>query len=345
MTTRRSSSRRSAPARAAGKRAPVEAQLAALAAATTSPSSPEAGARLREALAGAPALVAARAAKIVRAHALEGFDADLIAAFRRHLVAPVKADPGCAAKLAALEALDFGGCDDADVFLEATRCFQREPAWGPPVDTAVGVRARGVLGLSRLVHPDLSLVAGGLLADTESPVRQAAAEALAASGDRALAGALALRWQMGDEDPLVVLACMSGMLAVVPDHALPRLREALHGADDGARELAALALGQSSRPEAVDLLLAHLETAPRASERAPTLHALGLQRHERALAALLNVVETGAVADAEAAIAGLAARRFDPGIRDKTRAAARAHPDAARLEAALARAFREDAAR
>jgi hypothetical protein len=345
MTTRRSSSRRSAPARAAGKRAPVEAQLAALAAATTSPSSPEAGARLREALAGAPALVAARAAKIVRAHALEGFDADLIAAFRRHLVAPVKADPGCAAKLAALEALDFGGCDDADVFLEATRCFQREPAWGPPVDTAVGVRARGVLGLSRLVHPDLSLVAGGLLADTESPVRQAAAEALAASGDRALAGALALRWIIGDEDPLVVLACMTGLMTLAPDHALPRLREALHGADDGARELAALALGQSARPEALDLLIQHLDAAPRASERAPTLRALGLQRNERALAKVLEVVATGHAADAEAAIAGLAARRFDAGVRARAHAAAHENPAAERLRAALAAAFPEDAAR
>jgi HEAT repeat protein len=337
MTTRRSSSRRSAPARAAGKRAPVEAQLAALAAATTSPSSPEAGARLREALAGAPALVAARAAKIVRAHALEGFDADLIAAFRRHLVAPVKADPGCAAKLAALEALDFGGCNDADVFLEATRCFQREPAWGPPVDTAVGVRARGVLGLSRLVHPDLSLVAGGLLADTESPVRQAAAEALA--------GALALRWIIGDEDPLDVLACMTGLMTLAPDHALPRLREALHGADDGARELAALALGQSARPEALDLLIQHLDAAPRASERAPTLRALGLQRNERALAKVLEVVATGHAADAEAAIAGLAARRFDAGVRARAHAAAHENPAAERLRAALAAAFPEDAAR
>jgi hypothetical protein len=51
------------------------------------------------------------------------------------------------------------------------------------------------------------------------------------------------------------------------------------------------------------------------------------------------------VADAEAAIGGLAARRFDSGVRERTRAAARAHPERDRLAAALARAFAEDGAR
>ena len=272
-------------------------------------------------------------------HALEGFDDDLNAAFLRLRADPVKNDPGCLGKLAVLEALDFGSHDDAAVFLEATRTFQPEPAWGPPVDTASGVRARGVLALARLAHPDLSLVAGALLADPQSPVRQAAAEAIAANGDRALAGALALRWTLGDDDPMVTLACMTALLALAPDHALPRLRDALNGADDGARELAALALGPSTRPEALDTLLAHLEAAPRASERAPTLRALGLQRNDRALGVLLNVVETGTIQDAEAAVAGLAARRFDAGVRERTRAAARANPAAERLEAALASAF------
>jgi len=343
MTAGRSGSKR--PAGSPGKRAPIEAQLAALEATAADVSSSDAQVRLRDALRAGPGLVAARAAKIVRQHALEGFGADLVAAFRRLLNDPVKSDPGCLGKLAALEALDFGSHLDTDVFLEATTCFQPEPAWGPPVDTAVGVRARGVLALARLAHPDLSLVAGGLLADPASPVRQAAAEALAANGDRALAGPLALRWTLGDEDPLVVLACMTGLLAVAPDHALPRLREALHGSDDGARELAALALGPSTRPEALDMLLAHLEAAPRASERAPTLRALGLQRNERALVALLHIVETGTVQDAEAAIAGLAARRFDAGVRERTRAATRENPAAERLRAALAAAFPEDAPR
>jgi len=321
---------------------PIEAQLAALDAATALPASSDAMAALRAALRDGPALVVARVAKIVREHALEGFDADLVGAFDRLLVDPIKTDPSCQGKLAVLEALDFGAYGDAAPFFAATRHVQLEPAWGPPVDTAVGVRARGVLALARLMHPDLSLVAGMLLADAASPVRQAAAEALAASGDRAQAGALALRWTIGDDDPLVVLACMNGLLLLAPDHALPRLRQALHGGEDGARELAALALGQSTRAEALDVLLAHLEEAPRASERAPTLRALGLQRNERALAALLRVAATGTVPDAEAALAGLGARRFDAGVRERALAAARAHPEAPRLERVVAGAFPVD---
>jgi HEAT repeat protein len=344
MAPRRSDANRP-PARGPARRASAEVQLAALDAAAEAPASAETGARLREALGAAVGLVVARAAKIIREHALAGFEAELVAAFRRLLVDPIKNDPGCLGKLAALEALDFGDHDDAELFIEATRYVQKEPAWGPPVDTAVGVRSRGVLALARLAHRDLSLVAGGLLADPESPVRQAAAEALAGSGDRAQAGALALRWTLRDEDPLVVLACMTGLLVLAPDYALPRLRAALHGPDDGERELAALALGPSTRPEALDLLLEHLEVAPQSRERAATLRALGLQRNDRALAALLKVVETGSVRDAEAAIAGLGTRRFDAGVPDRTRAAARASEAAARLEASLASAFPEDAAR
>ncbi len=331
--------------RGPGKRPSVEAQLCALDAAAATPASAETAARLRAGLGAAAGLVVARAAKIVREQSLGGFESDLVAAFRRLLIDPIKSDPGCAGKLAALEALDFGEHDDAELFIEATGCVQKEPAWGPPVDTAVGVRARGVLALARLAHRDLALVAGGLLADPESPVRQAAAEALAASGDRAQAGALVLRWRLGDEDPLVLLGCMTGVLTLAPDHALPRLRAALHGPDDGARELAALALGPSTRPEALDLLLEHLEAAPQSRERAATLRALGLQRNDRALSALLTVVETGSVHDAEAAIGGLGTRRFDPGVPERTRAAARANPAAARLEASLAIAFPDDAGR
>jgi len=343
MAPRSGSKPPGAATRAPGKRASVQAQLAVLEATVNDASSAEAHATLREAIRTGPGLVAARAARIVRERGLAGFDDDLIGMFRRLLADPVKNDPGCLGKLAALEALDFGSHDDGAIFLEATRTFQPEPAWGPPVDTASGVRARGVLALARLAHHDLSLVAGGLLADPESPVRQAAAEALAANGDRALAGAVALRWRLGDDDPLVVLACMTGLLALAPDHALPRLRDALHGADDGARELAALALGQSTRPEALDMLLAHLEAAPRASERAPTLRALGLQRNDRALAVLLEVVQTGTIQDAEAAVAGLAARRFDAGVRERTYAAARENPASERLEAVLVSAFPDHA--
>lgn len=68
--------------------------------------------------------------------------------------------------------------------MTAVRVVQMEPAWGPPVDTAVGVRARGAVGLARIGHRDVPLVMGELLADKQSPVRQAAADASCSTAGR-----------------------------------------------------------------------------------------------------------------------------------------------------------------
>lgn len=327
------------PAPGRGRRSAAEAALDALDAVAAAPREPESTGKLRAALAGPHSLVVARAANLVREHALEGFAGDLQAAFERFVAAPAKSDLGCRARLATLEALDYAEHADPQPFLEATRVVQLEPAWGPPVDTAVGLRARGVLGLSRVGHPDLPIVAGRLLADPASPVRQAAADALAARQDRSAAGLLLFRWAVGDEDPLVILACMSGLLQLAPDEALPRIGAALSGPDAAEREAAALALGQSKRDDALGLLLAAFPESPEAGDRATILRAIGLHRSDRALDALLEVVATGDPADARAAVAALSARRFDPGVRERAAEAARRNV-AVRLDAELQAAFR-----
>jgi hypothetical protein len=71
----------------------------------------------------------------------------------------------------------------------------------------------------------------------------------------------------------------------------------------------------------------------------PALRALRLQRNERALSALLQVVASGGLADAMTVVAGLGARRFDGGVRERTRDTIGAHPEAKRLQAAFAAAF------
>jgi HEAT repeat protein len=323
------------------RRSPTEVELDALRTVTSAPTSPETIERLRAALRSPHSLVVAYAATHVREHALEGFGDDLEASFRSFMSAPAKSDPGCRARLATLEALDYGEHRDSQPFLAATRAVQMEAAWGPPVDTAVGLRSRGVLALSRLDHPDLPIIAGALLGDAESPVRQAAADALAASQHRSSAGLLLLRWAMGDDDPLVILACMSGVLALAPEEALPKLRGALSGADRGDREAAALALGQSKRDDALDALLEALAHSPEAVDRATILRAVGLHRSDRALNAVLDVVATGRDADAEAAVVALAPRRFDPGARARVEQAARRN-EHVRLDAAIRSTFGSD---
>lgn len=290
-------------------------------------------AQIATALRSARSLVVARAARLVKEHALDGFDAELVAAFDRFLRDGKKTDPSCQATLACLEALDYGESRDAGPFLRAVRHVQFEGS-----DTAGGVRARGVLGLARIGDADLELVAGRLAGDPLPSVRQAALEALAHRGDRAGAGVAMLRLTLGDDDPVVLMAAMTTLLALAPEAALAELGDRLDGDDESARELAAMALGQSRRDDALDVLLAALGRCTRPAERAPLVIAVGLHRSERALAALLDVVSDGGADDAEAALEALAVRRFEPGVARRVRDAA-ARNDRADLVARAAALF------
>jgi HEAT repeat protein len=271
-------------------------------------------------LASAKSLVVAAAAKRVREERLEGHEDALAAAFERFLVDGAKKDPSCHAKLACLEALDFADHADAGPFLTAARTLQLEKAWGPPVDTAAPVRARGIFGLARIGHADFLLIAARLLGDKEPPVRQAAAEALGHRGDAAGAALALFKLRLGDEDPLVVLAAMGALLALAPGEGLDELRARLDGPE---RELAAVALGQSRDARALELLLESLEGCARTAERVPLLRGIGMHRSDRALDALLSVIAERNEADARAAVEALAVRRFEPQVATKVRAAAK----------------------
>jgi hypothetical protein len=67
---------------------------------------------------------------------------------------------------------------------------------------------------------------------------------------------------------------------------------------------------------------------------------MALHRSDRSLALLLALVAGGAAADARAAIAALAARRFEPNLVVRVKEAAARNADA-ELADALAQAFRE----
>jgi hypothetical protein len=312
----------SASKRQRGRSRSLEQEEEALAPVAADPSSETARQLLSAGLASKHALVVKRAATLVREHHVEALLPDLVEAFARLLVDPVKSDPGCHAKLALLEALDYLETDEQDTFLLGARHVQLEPAWGPPADTAAALRARGMAALARTGYTDLPLLAGELLADREPSVRAAAADALAHRDVRDGAGLVLLKLRAGDEDPMVTLALLGALLALAPDWALPRLDARLQGDDEGARELAALALGQSRRAEALALLLKALEACVLPAERATLLRAIGLHRSEPALHALLARIAEGAAPDARAAVQALAARRFEPGVPEKVREAA-----------------------
>lgn len=220
----------------------LEKDLEALRPALTDPDTPASHAILRTALKKSISFVAAKAAFVIRDHSLGGFEDELKAAFERFMKDPVKTDPGCRAKLAALEALDHLDSLDSTPFLTAIRTTQREPAWGGPTDTAGGLRARGALGLARQGHVDFMLLMADLLADPEAQVREAAAIAIAHHGAPPGAGLLQLKARVGDPEPAVILACLSGLISLVPGWGVAKAAVHLRGQDGDLHEVAALAL-------------------------------------------------------------------------------------------------------
>lgn len=285
------------------RRVPLQEKLAALSA--LDPAAPESVKALHAALRQRSSHVVARAAEIIGRARLEGFDAAMLSAMERLYRDPVRSDPSCAAKLALIRSLDQLDHPDTAPFHRAAAHIQLEPAWGPPVDTAAAMRACALRALSRSVSDEALLVIGSALADSEPPVRRAAIEAILHRGDTAGAALLSLRARIFDEDPIVRAECLSALVRLAPEHGLRQLRPMLEGADPVDQELAALALGESRHPAALQALIDWLDRSVLSSQRAVGVAAIGAHRSEAARAYLVELVEEASHDDAVQAIAAL----------------------------------------
>jgi HEAT repeat protein len=233
-----------------------------------------------------------------------------------------KTDPGCRAKEAALTALDQLQILDPDPFLPALRYVQLEPVAGGRVDTAGGVRLRGLCALLRMHHSDAGLFAGELLADADAPVRSGVCRALGRYGTRASASLLLHKLHAGDEDPVVISEAASALLELASDVGLELLGRWLRSPDERRREAAALALGQSSDEAAIALLVEWLEEGLGDRDFELGARGLGLSRSDAARRALLGVVRHGAAARAEQAVVALGVHSYDPHLAERVREAA-----------------------
>ncbi len=285
------------------RKALLQEKLAALSA--LDPSAPEAVKVLHGALKQRSSHVVARAAEIIGRTRLEGFDAAMLSAMERFYRDPVRSDPSCSAKLALIRSLDLLDHPDTAPFHRAAAHIQLEPAWGPPVDTAAAMRACAIRALSRSVSDAALLVLGSALADNEPPVRRAAIEALLHRGDKAGAALLSLRARFFDEDPIVRAECLSALVRLAPEHGLSQLKPMLEGVDAVDQELAALALGESRHPAALEALIDWLDRSVMSSQRAVGVAAIGAHRSEEARAFLITLMEEASHDDATQAIAAL----------------------------------------
>lgn len=278
----------------------------------------------------------ARAAAIVGEHGLDALAADLVAAFPRFFDRPERADPGCAAKTAIVEALRRLGQPATALYRRGAGHVQMEPVYGGRVDTAVDLRGASALALAEHGGADVLVDLAHLLADREPPVRISAARAVAVAGQAGGIPLLHLKATASDDEPLVVAECLLALLRLDAASQLPWVASLLDGP---APEAAASALGDSRLAEAFPVLRDWLpRAAARGLGRAATF-ALASLRRDEAIERLLAVVRDEAAPLARDAVLALASVRTDEAMRERVHAAAGERPE---LRPAVARAFDSD---
>ena len=269
----------------------VEDQLAALEGLREG--SPESALEpLRKLLAHRNNYVVAKAADLVAKFCLTALVPELLAAFDRFFTDPVETDPQCWAKNSlarTLAALEF---QDAAIFLRGMRHTQFEPVWGGRSDTAGGLRATCALALVQcrtLPETDLLVYLIELLGDKDKTVRGEVVRAMEQVGSPAAALLLRLRAVLGADEPEVLGACYSGILAIEGVTAIPWVARFLAAADDSAAE-AALAIASTRSLEAFEALHARLLDKSDPWFRSVVLSAIALTRQEAAREFLLDLV-------------------------------------------------------
>lgn len=296
----------------------IREQIDALNALRTRAEAPESQAALRKALSATRAPLCAAAANIVAEVELSGFEAPLLAAFDYWLEQPAKSDPGCSAKTAAVRALYRLGARTHGAYLRGVRFVQMEPGWGGGQDSAVELRGLSALALVRTGYFDALTEVAELLADPEPMARLAAAQAVAYS-ERQDVGVPLLRFKarLGDADPRVLAACLTGLLSLAPDSALERVESFIDEDRPETAEAALLALGESRLPAALAVLRRAAEGLMSQELRAVAFVAIGLLRSDAAWDYLLDVIGQESVSQAGHALSALGSYRRVESLRKR----------------------------
>jgi hypothetical protein len=271
----------------------IEQKLARLGELRRDPAAPGAEQELAACLSSKINLLTAKAARIAGDFRITGLVPLLLDAFDRYLVRPEATDKGCAAKFEIVRALCAIEHPAGDVFLRGARHIQREPSFGPPVDTAAELRGASVVALVRMAHPEGLTEAVRLLVDAEPQARLGAVRAVLSWGQPEAALLLRLKVLAGDRRPEVLSECFAGLLALAPRDSLGFVAGYLDAAEPALAEVAALTLGESRLEAAFDPLRRKLESRAGSALRRALLLALAMLRDDAALEYLLARLAAG----------------------------------------------------
>ena len=284
------------------------------------PTAPAVRAELGQYLTHRSNAVVAKAAKLAGDFELQDLRPHLVEAFHRFMKDPAATDRGCAAKTAVVQALEALAAPEEAIYLTGIRHIQMEGSFGPPIDTAAALRSASAMALVHMHHPDAVLHIVTLLVDREADARIGAVRALAWSERPETVPLLRLKVLAGDQSVDVIAECFTALLAVAPARSLDFVAGYLDSAAGAAAETAALALGQSREPAALDILKNRYADGAGESLRRALLAGLALAREDSAFEFLFSLVETAPEKIAAQALSALATFRHDDRIRSRVAA-------------------------
>jgi len=286
----------------------------------------EAEATLQKALSDRSNLLVAEGAKLCVELRLLSLIPHLLAALSRFYEDPVKTDPRCRAKAAIVRALTALDYSESPAFLRAAAHVQMEPVYGGQEDSAPHLRASAVLALVQCDDLPRSEILRHLVdavADSSETVRIEAVRSLhQMNGDEGIV-VLRLKAHTGDERPAVIGQVFDSLLSLERERAVGFIARFLDSANADIRDEAALSLGASRLPAAVEVLIARWQDT-RNRDLAPVLlRALSSSREESALEFLIGLVRNGIDRDATAALEALALHADSPEIQSRIEKARR----------------------
>lgn len=269
---------------------PLEKQLAALDALAAADSD-QLRRELQKALHATSNILTVKAARIIGDLQLKTLVPDLETAFKRCLGNPLKTDKGCMAKIAIIETLNQLDHHNEEIFLLGIRHVQKEPAFGPPVDTAENLRGKCAFGLVRIGSPRALPELAQFLHDPEPAARLAAVRATGGTGGETAEIMLRMKVLSGDPETEITRECLSVLMEIAPENSLEFVAKHLDSADTWLANQTALILGESRHPKAWEILRAKWDNACTTTERGKLLLPLALFRSDEAFQLLLETLE------------------------------------------------------
>lgn len=273
---------------------------------------------LRDVLSRGTSTVVAEAAELAARLNLVRLAPALSAAFERLCGSGMRSDRYCRGKVAVVKALHQLKSTDAKPYRVAMTCYWPARLRNGGHDEAVDLRIAAAYAFAELGSPSEVEELAGLLADPVASVRLAAVHCVAALGGLLSGPLLRLKTLLGDDDPNVLEACFDELLARDKEQYLPVITYYLKSDNPRVRASAALALGQSRRPAALDILSSEWRSNGDPEFKQSLLLAIGLLQIEPAIEFLIGLLDGNQV-NASDALAALSYCRA-PGVRERVEA-------------------------